>query len=61
MAKDEVVLVKAIITEDGRAVQIVTPFKELPDWAKTLVNPLWDHPNQCECIKCWEAFECGGR
>jgi hypothetical protein len=55
---EEVVLVKAVITEDGRAVRVVTPFEELPDWAKSIVRPLWNHPPQCECATCWQEMEC---
>lgn len=52
------ILEKAIITEDGRAVIIRTPFESLPDWAKDAVRPRWRHPATCECAECWQEREC---
>jgi hypothetical protein len=57
---EEVVLSRAVLTEDGRAVFVSTPFADLPDWAKHVVRPRWDHPATCDCGECWRAMESGG-
>lgn len=52
-----VVITKAVKLENGETSLIQTPFENLPDWAKDLVRPRWDHPTGCECGACWEEAE----
>jgi hypothetical protein len=55
----EIVLEKIVLTEGGNVEVIRTPFDTLPHWAKKKLNPLYDHPNMCECVDCWHAMEIG--
>lgn len=56
---EEVVFVTLVRYPNGTTSRVVTLFETLPEWAKTLVNPIWDHEPHCECITCWEIVELG--